>query len=109
MTSQYTLKLAKTLWENTYRGIVLDLSGNYLASLVLVPQIPLNRAQVPADAPQVAPYALVLVEDAKITADNFVDFEANIAPIILFKLTTPDFAPEYCRFTYPSPAFMLQE
>ena len=109
MTPQYTLKLAKTLWENTYRGIVLDVSGNYLASLVIVPQIPLDRSVVPTDAPRAIPYALVLVEDAKITADNFVDFEANTAPILLAKLTTSDFNPEHCRFMYPSPAFMLQK
>lgn len=108
MVTQYTLKLAKTLWHNTYRGAVLDASGKYVASLLIVPQIPLDSSEVPPDAPQAIPYALVLVEDAQITANNLIEFESTLAPIILARLTTAVFIPEHCRFTYPSPAFMLQ-
>lgn len=107
MLENCTLKFAKTLWRNTYRGFVLDDSRQNIASFMLVPQLPLARSEVPVDAPTVPPYVLVLMEDAKVSQNNFIDLEATLSPIIIAKLTTEIFIPEYCQFTYPSPVFML--
>ncbi len=58
----WRIKLARTLWFNMYRAMVEDAVGGYVATLRLIPAIPLDRADVPADAPEVEPYVLVLVE-----------------------------------------------
>jgi len=60
----WRIKLARTLWFNMYRAMVEDAVGGYVATLRLIPAIPLDRADVPADAPEVEPYVLVLVEAA---------------------------------------------
>lgn len=101
--TDWQLKLARTLWFNIYRAQVTDAAGEYLATLRLIPAIPLDREDVPADAPEVEPYVLVIVEDAVFTEDELVGFETRLADQLLAAMTQPDFAPAFCQFTYPTP------
>jgi len=98
----WRIKLARTLWFNMYRAMVEDAVGGYVATLRLIPAIPLDRADVPADAPEVAPYVLVLGEDAVFAEEELVDFEAGVAGVLLEKMAQPDFNPAFCLFAYPS-------
>ncbi|HWQ60777.1 MAG TPA: hypothetical protein VN521_00595 [Negativicutes bacterium] len=100
--SGWRIKLARTLWFNMYRAMVEDAAGEYVATLRLIPAIPLDRADVPADAPEVEPYVLVLVEDAVFAEDDLVNFEGEVAGMLLEKVAQPDFNPAFCQFAYPS-------
>lgn len=99
-----TMKLAKTLWFNNYRAVFHDLCGQYVASTRVIPCIPLEKSEIPPDAPEVDPYLTVIVEDASIAENDLVDFESGAAPLLLEKISSADFAPEYCHFFYPSPS-----
>ena len=103
------IKLARTLWYNTYRGKVTGTTGDYVASLRLIPSVPLEREEVPPDAPVVAPYVTVLVEDGAFASENLVEFERQVSDLLLAQMAQPGFAPEYCEFVYPSPASLLAE
>lgn len=107
--TSFKIKLTRTLWFNTYRGKVTDATGNYVATLSLIPTTPLDRCEVPPDAPEAAPYITVLVEDGQLEADDLVEFESNVADLLLVQMAQPDFKPEYCQFAYPSPPYMLSE
>lgn len=98
----WRVKLARTLWFNTYRALVEDDAGEYVATLRLIPAIPLDRAEVPADAPEVEPYVLVLVEDAVFAEEELLNFEGEVAGLLLEKMAQPDFNPAFCQFAYPS-------
>jgi hypothetical protein len=98
----WRIKLARTLWFNTYRAMVEDAAGEYVATLRLIPAIPLDRADVPADAPEVEPYVLVLVEDAVFAEEELINFEAGVAELLLEKMAQPNFNPAFCQFAYPS-------
>lgn len=99
----WRLQLARTLWFNIYRGQVTDAAGEYVATLRLIPAIPLDRADVPADAPEVEPYVLAIVEDAIFGEDELLAFETRLADEIVAKIAQPDFRPAFCQFAYPSP------
>jgi hypothetical protein len=96
------ITLARTLWFNMYRAQVEDAAGEYLAMLRLIPAIPLDRDAVPADAPEVQPYVLVLVEDAVIGEEELVAFEGEVAEQLLARMVQEDFKPAFCQFAYPS-------
>jgi hypothetical protein len=98
----WRIKLARTLWFNTYRALVEDGAGEYAATLRLIPAIPLDRAEVPEDAPEAEPYVLVLVEDAVFAEEDLVAFEGAVAGPLLEKMAQPDFNPAFCQFAYPS-------
>lgn len=102
------VRLAKTLWFNTYRAKVTDKnSDDYLATLRLVPTVPLDKSEVPENAPDVKSYILVLVEDAQIDDENLVAFESALADELQEELKKVKFQPESCQFFYPSPPHML--
>ncbi len=101
-SSGLTITLARTLWFNMYRAQVEDGAGQYLATLRLIPAIPLERGAVPADAPEVQPYVLVLVEDAVFGEEELVAFEGAVAEQLLARMTQEDFRPAFCQFAYPS-------
>ncbi|VBB06848.1 Hypothetical protein LUCI_2085 [Lucifera butyrica] len=100
--------LARTLWFNTYRGKVTDELDNYLATLRIIPCLPLDRSEVPADAPEVIPYLLVLVEDAVMEAADLIPFESKLSEVLLPQMQREHFRPEFCHFVYPSPSYMAQ-
>lgn len=104
----YQLHMARTLWHNTYRGKVTNESGEFIAMLRIILGIPLDRSEVPENAPEVAPYLNVQVEEAALDADSLITFEAALSDLLLTQLQSELFRPEYCHFFYPSPAELLQ-
>ncbi|MDU2065879.1 MAG: hypothetical protein E6713_13725 [Sporomusaceae bacterium] len=103
------VRLAKTLWFNTYRAQVATPEGEYLAALRLIPTIPLDRNEIPENAPEVKSSIVVLVEDALVTDEHLVEFEAALADELQQELVKVKFKPENCQFFYPSPPHMLAE
>ena len=100
---QWSVKLAQTLWFNTYRARILDAAGNYIATLRIIPMQLVDRSALPAGAPVAAPYILALVEDAMISEEQLIPFESQVADLLLVRLAQPGFAPMSCQFAYPSP------
>lgn len=103
----YTVHMSRTLWHNTYRGQVANLTGEYVATIRVILGIPLDRSEVPDNAPEVAPHLNVQIEDAVFTADDFITFESAISDLLLAQLQSDYFVPEYCYFFYPSPSELL--
>lgn len=100
----FTLKVAKTLWFNIYRGVIQDSAGEYVATVRIIPGLPLDREEVPADAPEARPYLIVIVEDATIDMDGLVRFESDVTDAVLQALSRETFRPEFVQFFYPTPA-----
>lgn len=99
----YTIKLMRTLWENTYRGTVFNSLGTYTATIRLIFSIPLDRDQVPEDAPKVGPVVFCLVEDTVLKPIQIIDFEEKMTPVILKRVSNQYFQPDHIIFFYPSP------
>ena len=104
-----TLKLAKTLWFNTYRGLFSDDSGQYVATVRIIPAIPLDREDLPEDAPEARPYLTVIVEDATVPLDQLVEFETAASDVLLGALARETFRPEFIQFFYPNPSIESEE
>ncbi len=100
----YTLKVAKTLWFNIYRGVISDAAGEYVATVRIIPGLPLDRQEVPADAPEARPYLIVIVEDATIDLNSLVHFESSVTDTLLQTLSRETFQPEFIQFFYPTPS-----
>ena len=103
-TEQYTLKVAKTLWFNIYRGAIHGAAGEYVATLRIIPGIPLHPDDIPADAPEARPYLNVIVEDATIDLTELVHFETDVTDTLLQTLSRNSFKPEFVQFFYPNPS-----
>jgi hypothetical protein len=101
--------LMRTLWLDTYRAGVVDETNGHLATLRIIPHIPLEREELPPDAPEAIPFISILVEQANISPEEFIFFESKVSDQIMSKMQTDAFKPEFCRFFYPSPSFMLKE
>ena len=71
----YTLKLSRTLYNDTFRAQLLDENQQVIGHLRIVPGVPLDRSLVPEDAPSVPAYLLVIVDDADINKDNLNVFQ----------------------------------
>lgn len=100
----YSLKVAKTLWFNIYRGVITDASGEYVATVRIIPGLPLDRQEVPDDAPEARPYLIVIVEDAAIDLNDLVHFESSVTDSLLQTLSRDTFKPEFIQFFYPTPS-----
>lgn len=100
----FTLKIAKTLWYNIYRGAVHGAAGEYVATLRIIPGMPLDRSEVPDDAPEARPYLIVIVEDATIDLKDLVHFESAVTESLLQTLSRATFKPEFIQFFYPTPS-----
>ena len=105
----YSLKVARTLFQNFYRAKLYDGLNRLIGRLTIVPAMPLDRSQVPPDAPEVKGYLLVIVEDADINKDNLIDFEERTSYALLKRFSTEYFVPQHCQFYYPSPAFVFEQ
>lgn len=105
----YTVKVSKTLYQNTYRCVLNNENEEVIGTLRVVPGIPLDRAEVPENAPEVPPYLLVIVDDADINKDNLIDFEERVSYSLLKRFATDYFVPQHCQFYYPSPAFVFEQ
>lgn len=81
----YHIDLMRTLWENTYRGTVFDYKEQYVATIRLILSIPLDRSEVPENAPKVNPSVIVLIEDTILSPLEVVEFEQIMSKIITKK------------------------
>lgn len=105
----YTLNVAKTLWFNIYRGVIKDAGGEYIATVRIIPGLPLDRQEVPDDAPEARPYLIVIVEDATIDLNELVHFESAVTDSLLQTLSRETFKPEFIQFFYPTPSTEISE
>ena len=101
----YSLKLARTLYDNVYRCRLFNDNQQPVADMRIVPSIPMDRSQVPVDAPVVPAFLLVIVDDADINKDNVIDFEERASYALLKRFSTEVINFQHCEFYYPSPAF----
>jgi hypothetical protein len=100
----FSLKVAKTLWFNIYRGVITGAAGEYVATVRIIPGLPLDRQDVPADAPEARPYLIVIVEDAAIALNELIHFESAVTDSLLQTLSRETFRPEFIQFFYPTPS-----
>lgn len=105
--AKVTIKVSRTLYFNTYSCLVLNEQNETIAHLKVLPQFPLAKDEIPADAPEVPPFLVVFVEDADIDQNNLIDFEENVSVALLNRFATENSAPFNCQFFYPSPAFFF--
>ena len=103
-SGNFTLKVAKTLWFNIYRGVINGAAGEYVATVRIIPGLPLDRQDVPDDAPEARPYLIVIVEDASIDLNELVPFESAVTDSLLQTLSRETFKPEFIQFFYPTPS-----
>ena len=100
----YHIDLMRTLWENTYRGTVFDYKEQYVATIRLILSIPLDRSEVPENAPKVNPSVIVLIEDTILSPLEVVEFEQIMSKIITKKVSSEYFQPDRIMYLYPSPS-----
>lgn len=100
----YHIDLMRTLWENTYRGTVFDYKEQYVATIRLILSIPLDRSEVPENAPKVNPSVIVLIEDTILSPFEVVEFEQIMSKIITKKVSSEYFQPDRIMYFYPSPS-----
>ena len=100
----YHIDLMRTLWENTYRGTVFDYKEQYVATIRLILSIPLDRSEVPENAPKVNPSVIVLIEDTILSPLEVVEFEQSMSKIITKKVSSEYFQPDRIMYFYPSPS-----
>lgn len=105
----WTVKLTKTLYHNTYRTVLSNENEEVVGKLRVVVGLPLERSEVPENAPEVPPFLLVIVDDADINKENLIDFEERASLALLKRFATEDFLPQHCQFYYPSPAFIFEQ
>ena len=97
----YHIDLMRTLWENTYRGTVFDYKEQYVATIRLILSIPLDRSEVPENAPEVNPSVIVLIEDTILSPLEVVEFEQIMSKIITKKVSSEYFQPDRIMYFYP--------
>lgn len=105
----YQLRLMRTLYENVYGCMLYNENQQPIGKLEIVPSIPLDRSQVPEDAPVVPAYLLAIVQDADINKDNLIDFEERASYALLKRFSTEAISFQHCKFYYPSPAFIFEQ
>ena len=121
----YTLKLSRTLYNDTFRAQLLDENQQVIGHLRIVPGVPLDRLPqlhslkilfccpfhglFPGDAPSVPAYLLVIVDDADINKDNLIYFEERASYALLKRFSTEAISFQHCQFYYPSPAFIFEQ
>ena len=96
----YHIDLMRTLWENTYRGTVFDYKEQYVATIRLILSIPLDRSEVPENAPKVNPSVIVLIEDTILSPLEVVEFEQIMSKIITKKVSSEYFQPDGSFYKY---------
>ena len=105
----YEIKLARTLYENLYTAKLFDENRQPIGTMRIIPSIPMDRSLVPADAPEVPAYLLVIIDDADINKDNLIDFEERTSYALLKRFSTETISFQHCQFYYPSPAFIFEQ
>ena len=105
----YSLRLARTLYDNVYHAMLYNENQQPIGDLEIIPTMPTDRSQVPEDAPEVTAYLLVIVKDADIIKDNLIDFEERASYALLKRFSTEVVSFQHCKFYYPSPAFIFEQ
>ena len=72
----YQLRLVRTLYQNVYGCMLYNENQQPIGQLEIVPNIPLDRSQVPEDAPEVPAYLLVIVFPQKSHTTNTLILDA---------------------------------
>lgn len=103
------LAVSRTLYHNTYRCTIKDDDDNVMGLLRIIPGLPLDKSEIPEDAPEVPMFLLVIVDDADITAESLLSFEENVSVSLLERFSSETAKPKYCQFYYPSPAFVFSD
>ena len=98
----YRIEMMRTLWENNFRGTIFDYRDSYVATVRLIFSIPLDREEVPENAPVVDPMIFVLVEDTVLKPMEVVAFEEAMTPILAKKLPSNVFTPVRSFYYYPT-------
>lgn len=107
--NKISLSVTKTLYTNCYRCTIKDNNNEVIGLLRVIPSLPLGKDEIPADAPEVPPFLIVIVDDADITAESLLNFEENVSVSLLERFTTETTRFKYCQFYYPSPAFVFSD
>lgn len=108
-SAAYEIKLARTLYNDVYTAQVLNENKQLVGKMRVIPCMPIDRSLVPADAPVVPAYLLVIVDDADINKDNLIDFEERVSYAMLKRFATEAISFQHCQFYYPSPAFIFEQ
>lgn len=100
------IKLMATLWENTYRVMVEDPESNYIATVRVIVNLPLDKELLPENAPSVEAQLLALVEDSILSSSEIISFETTFSALLRekFQYQIPN-----VFFFYPSPEDMLNK
>ena len=101
----FTVKLARTLWLNAYRAQITDSLGEYCATLRLFPQIPLDRHDVPENAPEAKPYLVIPMLSDK----NLIEFEHPVSVVVMEELSKLGLYADSCQFVYPNLVTELEQ
>lgn len=99
----FDLRFSRTLWEGVYRGYVLNEEGMQIASLRILPCLPLAPEELPPNAPDAGPVILVMVDLAEMDPKDFLSWENAIALKVLAQFSHQEPIPRECQFFYPSP------
>ncbi|MDO4178930.1 MAG: hypothetical protein Q4D21_07035 [Phascolarctobacterium sp.] len=105
-------RVQRTLFENVFKCHLVDENNEPRAIVRVVPAIPtkmIDPSRVPEDAPDEAPFLLVIVDDADINKDNVISFEESATYALLNRFSREDFDFQHCQFYYPSPAFYFDQ
>ena len=97
------LKFSRTLWQGVYRAKLMDPNGFEVASLRVVPCLPISAEELPPNDPEVGPDLLVTVDLAEIDPKEFLEWENSLALKILTQFSHQEPIPRECQFFYPSP------
>lgn len=102
-TTTLRVQMARTLWHNAYRARITDSAGEYVATLRLLPQLPLDQSELPEDAPDAKLYLIILVEDAPLLTEKTLgDFENGVSIAVMEELTKLTMYADSCQFVYPN-------
>lgn len=102
-------KLTRTLYNNYYGVYFMNENKQPVGEVNVVPNIPMDRSQVPEDAPDVPPYLIALVNSVdNINKKNIISFENDANAALVSRFSNPSAQFSHCEMYYPSPAFVFE-
>ncbi len=100
------IKLMSTLWENTYRVAIEDGQQNYLGTVRVIVNIPIDESQLPPNAPKADAQLIVLVEDFVFAPKDIINFESTLSALLRERF---QYQIQPVFFFYPSPEDVLNQ
>ena len=100
------IKLMSTLWENTYRVAIEDGQQNYLGTVRVIVNIPIDESQLPSNAPKGDAQLIVLVEDFVFAPKDIINFESTLSALLRERF---QYQIQPVFFFYPSPEDVLNQ